>query len=58
MISDFGTVEALRLMRAFNQIHDPKRRRTILTMVEVIARNARVEVEKPDQKVDLPELDA
>jgi len=58
MISDFGAVEALRLMRAFNQIHDPKTRRTVLGMVEVLASVAKVEVEKSDQEMDLPDCDA
>ncbi len=57
-MSDVGAVEALRLMRAFNQIHDPETRRTVLGMVEVMARYARVEVEKAGQEIDLPELDA
>jgi len=57
-MSDFNDVEALRLMRAFNQIHDPKTRRTVLGMVEVLASVAKVEVEKPDQKIDLPKFDA
>ena len=56
-MSDFSDVEALRLMRAFNQINDPNTRRTVLGMVEVLARYAKVEVEKPDQEIDLPELD-
>ncbi len=58
MISDFGAVEALRLMRAFNQIHDPKTRCIILVMVEAMARGATVEVIKPEPEVDLPKLDA
>jgi hypothetical protein len=57
MIHDFGDVEALRLMRAFNQIGDPKTRRIVLAIVEAMAR-ARDEISKPEQKVDLPKLDA
>jgi len=58
MISDLGDVETLRLMRAFNQIENSKTRRIILAMIEAMARGATVDVGKPDQKIDLPELDA
>jgi hypothetical protein len=57
MIYDFGDVEVLRLMRAFNQIDVPKTRRIVLALVEAMAR-ARDEIGKPEQRVDLPKLDA
>ena len=57
MIYDFGDVEVLRLMRAFNQIDVPKTRRIVLALVEAMAR-ARDEISKPEQKVDFPKLDA
>ena len=52
MIYDFGDIEALRLMRAFNQIDDPKTRRLIIAIVEARAGrdDATIKVSIPEQK--------
>jgi hypothetical protein len=51
MTYGLSDVEALRLMRAFNQIDDPKTRRILIAGVEAIARGAMGDVDNPEQEL-------
>jgi len=47
---DFDGAEALRLMRAFHKISDPKDRRIIIAIVEAAAQGAAITVKYPETK--------